>query len=305
MQCCCKSCGAPADRCGAVIVGLNNLYVIMLDMSATALSKALGRAGAMPARGKGISVHAELRERRIQLWRRELSLAARPLSASSSPRAAVANTLFLAALSLCLAGCGGLRSSTTAKTTPLAPAGTRTAHDLAPTTKPPEAPSKPVPPGPQNSQRISETKPPPATAIRGAEKLIATTPKGSEKLLAASAPVPVRASESTTLPAQPPEPKPPVTQDSGAPASPPVTELIFKGPPHEVPQPRAGMKALLWLGLGLGGVVLLVLARLFVIRRAKPPGDSAASTDDLKMPPELLFKEPLTALQEPVAAEKP
>jgi hypothetical protein len=65
------------------------------------------------------------------------------------------------------------------------------------------------------------------------------------------------------------------------------------------------MKALAWLGMGLGGVVLLVLARLCVVRRAKRPGVSAASKDDLEMPPELLFKEPLTALQEPVAAEKP
>jgi hypothetical protein len=65
------------------------------------------------------------------------------------------------------------------------------------------------------------------------------------------------------------------------------------------------MKALAWLGMGLGGVVLLVLARLCVVRFAKRPGVSAASKDDLEMPPELLFKEPLTALQEPVAAEKP
>jgi len=306
MQCCSKFCGEPADRCLAAIVGLNNLYAIMLDMSATALSKALNHAGAMPARGKGISVHAGLRMPcRTQFGRWKLSLAARPLSASGSPRAPVSNTILFAALSLCLAGCGGLQSGTAAKTTMLAPADTRTAHDLAPTTKPPEAPSKPAPPVPQNSQRISETKPPPATATRGAERLVAITTKGPEKLVAASAPVPVLASERTTLPAQPPDPKPPVTQDSGASASPPVTELVFKGPPHEAPQPRAGMKALLWLGLGLGGVALAVLARLCVVRLAKPPGVSAASKDDLKMPPELLFKEPLTALQEPVVAEKP
>ena len=279
---------------------------MILDMSATALSKTLKHAGVVPARGKGISVHAELRKPcRTQLWRSELSLAARPLSASSSPGTAVASAVFLAVLSLWLADCGGLPSSTTAKITPLAPANTRVAHDSAPATKPPAAPSKPAPPVPQNSQRISETKPPPATATRGAERLVATTPKGPEKLLAASAPVPVRASESTTLPAQPPELKPPVIQDPGAPASPPVTELVFKGPPHEAPQPRPGMKALLWLGFGLGGAALAFLARLVVIRRAKPLGVSTASKDDLKMPPELLFKEPLTALQEPLAAEKP
>ena len=306
MQCCCKCCGAPADRCDAVIVGLTNLYVIMLDMSATALSKALRHAGVMPARGKGISVHAGLRTPcRTQLWRRELSLAARPLSASISPRAALANAVLIAALSICLAGCGGLQSDTAVKTTMLAPADTRTAHDLAPATKPPEAPSKPAQPVPQNSQRISDTKPPPATAIRGAGRLVATTTKGPEKLMAASAPAPARVCERTVLPAKHPDPKPPVTQDSGASASPPVTKLVFKGHPHEAPQPRVGMKALAWLGLGLGGAALAVLARFFVIRRAKSPGVSAASKDDLKMPPELLFKEPLTALQEPVMAEKP
>jgi hypothetical protein len=279
---------------------------MILDMSATALSKTLKHAGVVPARGKGISVHAELRKPcRTQLWCSELSLAARPLSASSSPGTAVASAVFLAALSLWLADCGGLPSSTTAKITPLAPANTRVAHDSAPATKPPAAPSKPAPPVPQNSQRISETKPPPATATRGAERLVAATTKGPEKLMAASVPVPVRASESTTLPAPPPDPKPPVTQDSGVSVSPPVTEIVFKGPPHEDPQPRTGMKALAWLGTGLGGVVLLVLARLCVVRFAKRPGVSAASKDDLEMPPELLFKEPLTALQEPVAAEKP
>src|ERR1017187_2543939 len=111
IQCCCKSCGAPADRCVAVIVSLNNLYAMMLDMSATALSKTLKHAGVVPARGKGISVHAELRKPcRTQLWCSELSLAARPLSASSSPGTAVASAVFLAALSLWLAGCGGLPS---------------------------------------------------------------------------------------------------------------------------------------------------------------------------------------------------
>ncbi len=275
-------------------------------MRATALSKALNHAGAMPALGKSISVHAGLRmPYHTQSGRRKLSPAARPLLVSGSPRAAVSNTVLLAALSLFLAGCGGLPSGTTAKTTLVAPADTRTAHDLAPTTKQPETPSTPAQPVSQNIQPIRETKPPSATATKGAERLVATTTKGPEKVVAASAPAPARASERTPLAAQQPDSKPPVTQDSGALASLPIKELVIKGPPHEAPQPRAVTKALAWLVLALGGAALAVLARLLLIRRAKPPGVSAAHKDDLKMPPELLFKESVMAPEEPAAAEKP
>jgi hypothetical protein len=65
------------------------------------------------------------------------------------------------------------------------------------------------------------------------------------------------------------------------------------------------MKALAWLVLALGGAALTVLARLLLIRRAKPPGVPSAHQDDLKMPPELLFKESVMAPEEPAAAEKP
>jgi hypothetical protein len=59
------------------------------------------------------------------------------------------------------------------------------------------------------------------------------------------------------------------------------------------------------LGLGLGGAALAVLARLYVIRRAKPAVLLAAGKDELKMPRELLFKEPLNLPQEPaVVPEK-
>ena len=64
------------------------------------------------------------------------------------------------------------------------------------------------------------------------------------------------------------------------------------------------MKALAWLGLGLIGVALAVLARLFVMRQAKPPGGAASSKDELKMPSELDFKESVMAPEEPARAGK-
>jgi hypothetical protein len=66
------------------------------------------------------------------------------------------------------------------------------------------------------------------------------------------------------------------------------------------------MKVLAWFGLGLGGAALAVVARLYVIRRAKPVVLlSNAGKDELKMPPELLLKEPLNPPRETVLAEKP
>jgi hypothetical protein len=285
---------------------LDHLYAIMRDMSANALLKALNDAGVMPARGTGFSVPLALRvPRRTRLVRRKLSLAARPLPASGFARMPVFNTGLIAALALFLVGCAGLQSGNTAKTILLAPADTRTTLDAPTATKKPEAPSSVAPPALQNSPRISETKPQSATAAKGAERLVASTTKLSEKLLAASAPALVRASERTTLPAQPADPKPQVTQDSGAVTGASVKELIIKGPPHQAPQPRAGMKALVWLGLGLGCAALAVVTRILIIRRPNPSSASPASKDELKMPSELLFKESVMAPEEPVAAEKP
>jgi hypothetical protein len=50
---------------------------------------------------------------------------------------------------------------------------------------------------------------------------------------------------------------------------------------------------------------LAVLARIYAIRRAKPAGPAQVKHDELKMPPELLMKEPLNLPPETVLAEKP
>jgi hypothetical protein len=265
-----------------------------MDMSANALLKALDHAGAMPAFGKGIFVYpGRWAPSDARLGCRDWSLAGMFLPASAPPHPAVSNAVLIAVLSLSLAGCSVLQPGTTAGTTPPPQAGTKGAHELASAAKQPEAPSKPAQPVPQHSQRISEPRPLPATASKGAEKLM--TP---------SAPAPVLASERTTLPAEPSSPKPPATEDSGTVTGTPVQALVFKGPPPQLRPRRAGMKALLWLGVGLGGAALAVLARFYVIRRAKPEVLANAGKDELKMPPELLFKEPMNLPQEvPVAEE--
>ena len=212
---------------------------------------------------------------------------------SGSPRATVPNALLIAALSLSLAGCSFLQPGATVRTTPPPQTDTKGAQELASAPKQPEAPSKPVPPTPQQPRRISDTKPPSATVSRGAEKLAAT-----------STPLTVRARERTTVEADPVAPQAPITAGAGTVTDAPVAELIFKGPPHP-PPPRVGAKkVLVWFGLGLGVAVLAILARLYLIRRAKPPAVPDPKKDDLKMPKELLFKEPLNLPQEAVATEK-
>ena len=84
----------------------------------------------------------------------------------------------------------------------------------------------------------------------------------------------------------------------------PVPSLVLRGPPPQTSPRRAGMKMLLWLGLALGVAAVAVLVRLYLIRRAKPADLAAVGKDELKMPPELLFKEPLNLPPEPVADEK-
>ena len=49
---------------------------------------------------------------------------------------------------------------------------------------------------------------------------------------------------------------------------------------------------------------MAVLARLYLVRRVKPAELAAAGKEELKMPEELLFKEPMNLPQEPVLAEK-
>jgi hypothetical protein len=83
-----------------------------------------------------------------------------------------------------------------------------------------------------------------------------------------------------------------------------VQPLILKGPPPQAPSSRAGIKVLVSLGLGLGGAALAVLARLYLIRRVKPADLAAAGKEELKMPRELLLKEPLNLPPEPVAPEE-
>ena len=214
-------------------------------------------------------------------------------SRSGSPRATVSNALLIAALSLWFAGCTVVQPNTKARTTPPPPVETGSAPTAASVPKQPEAPSKPAPPAPQPPQRVSEPKPPPATATKGAEKLVVS-----------NHPLPVRAREKTPVKAEPVEPKAPIIADSGTITDAPVTELIFKGPP---PQPRARVsakKVLMWIGLVLGVGSLAIVGRLCLIRRAAPLKAPDEKEDDLMPAPGLLLKESLTLPPEAPAAEK-
>ena len=262
-------------------------------MSAKDLLKALNHAGAKPALGKSIPVHTGLRAPSdAQLGCGNRAQAASFLAAPDSSRA-VPKALLLVLL-LSLAGCAVSRPTTTTRLIPPATADTERAQELVSATKQPEVPSAPAQPAPQFAQRVSDTRPPPASASMGAEKL--ATPH---------APAVVRASERTALSTGPPVPKAPIAVVSGTVTDAPVQALVFRGPPPEIAAPRSGIKWWAWLGLGLGGAALGGLAWFSAIRRAKSADLPNTGKDDLKMPPELLFKEPLNLPQEIVLAEEP
>lgn len=200
----------------------------------------------------------------------------------------------LVALSLSLVGCHGPQQGTTARTTPPLPATTRGAQQLASPTKPPETLAKPAPPAPQPAQHVSQPQPPPAIPSKGAEKLAAPNP-----------PALVRSSQRTAPAPEPPAPKAPVAESSSSVTDAPVQALIVKGPPPQIRPPhRTGLKALLWVGLVLCGAALAVAARLYLIRRAKAGGPGPPK-EELKMPREMGFKEPIGVSEEPVMAKEP
>jgi hypothetical protein len=221
-------------------------------------------------------------------------------------------TILRSALLLLLAGCGHTQSDTPRKTNLHSPADTRTAHNLAATPNPPEILPTPAQPVARSPQPVSETKPLPATKVRGSEKLVtisskspdkvvSTNSRGPEKAVAPGVPAASGPSERPPTAARPPESKTPATQASNIASAPPIAELIFKGPPHPEPKPRSVTKALGWLGIGLGGVALAILARLLASSRAKPKEIPIAGREELPIARELLFKEPLTETNEPAA----
>ena len=81
----------------------------------------------------------------------------------------------------------------------------------------------------------------------------------------------------------------------------PVQSLIIRGSPPQAQSSWTGLKMLVALGLGLGVAALAVLGRLYMVRRAKPTELAATGKEELKMPRELLMKEPLNLPPEPMA----
>ena len=296
--------GIQAERVKAVSVGLNQTRATILDMSATEPLKAPNQAGAAPALGTSISVHSELRApHTTQSGCQNQPLTGKLPPHSDPPRAAVSCALLIAALSFCLTGCDILQSAPVARTAAPPPAETKGAQQLAATTKPPEAPAQPAPPAPAQPQSISKPEQPPVTATKGPERLVVTTTRGAERLVAPSAPVAVRAREKTTIPAESSTASAPMVETSGVVTGAEVNALIIKGPPHQARPRRVGMKLLLWFGLGLGVVALGVLARLYIVRHAKPLAIPDDAIEESLPTPGLLFKEPVDLPQEPVTSE--
>jgi hypothetical protein len=212
---------------------------------------------------------------------------------TSSPLVTISNALLIAALLLALAGCAVVQPDTTARTSPVSSPATNSAPTMASVSQKPEAPANPASPVPQPPQRISEPKPPPATASKGAERLAAP-----------ATPAVVRAREMPQAKAEPAQPKVPIVADSGAITDAPVRELVFKGPS---PKPRTGLspkKLLGWIGLGLAIGSVAVVGRLCLIRRAEPIKVADDKKEDLMPPEGLLFKESVSSPSESLLVEK-
>ena len=273
-------CGEKAGRRNVAQASLNKTHATIMDMSA---NESLQCPNGVP-HTRGARVPA----------------CCRP---SGSPRAAVASAILIA-LSLSYAGCSVPQAGTTARLIPPPRADTPGAPELASTLNQPEAPAIPAPPVPPQVPHVSETKPPPA-AIGESRPASATASKGAEKLVALGAPAVVLAREKSALPAEPSVPKAPVAEVSGTVTDAPGQALVFRGPPPGAQPSRVGIRWWVWLGLGLGGAALAVLARLYVIRRAKPPVPAEAGKGKLTPVPGLLFKEPLNLPQAAMVAEKP
>ena len=252
--------GEQAERAKAARAGLNDTHATILDMSATELLKAVSRV-----------FHT---------------------------RGAVSNALVMGAFSLGLAGCGSLQPTTTATTTPTPQGDTKATQELVSAPKQSETPARPVQPLRQQPRRVSEPQRPAATPSKAAENRVATPSRGAETLVALNTPLVARARERTKAPTERSGPTAPMAADSGTVTGAPVRELIFKGPPPKARPQRAGMKMVLWLGLGLGGAAVVVLGRFVAIRgSAKSPGPADAAKDELKMPSEILMKKPLNLPQ--------
>ncbi len=104
----------------------------------------------------------------------------------------------------------------------------------------------------------------------------------------------VRAREQTPPPPESAAPKAALAQEPGAPANAPLQALVVKGSPPQAKPRQLGGKVLMGLGAGLAGVALALLLRLRLHHRVKPTDRAQACKDDLRVPEELLFKEPVT-----------
>ena len=230
-----------------------------------------------------------------ELCRLRPSVRGRPMKSrrGGSPFTTITDALLIASLTLWVVGCAVVQPGTTARSTPAPPAVTNSAPVVASAPQQPAASAKPASPAPPPPQRISEPKPSPALASKGAERLVAP-----------ATPAIVRAREKPPVKAEPIQPKAPIVADSGAITDAPAGELIFKGPPHPPRSRLSTMKLLVWIGIGVGVVAFAIVARLYLIRRSEPIKVDEAKEDDLMPAEGLLYKEPVSLPPEVLATEK-
>jgi hypothetical protein len=147
------------------------------------------------------------------------------------------------------------------------------------------------------------TKPLPAIATKGTERLVAAPAKSAEKPEAPSAPTPASTSQAPTVPPEPPAANPPVAQAPDTVTAVPAKDLILKGPPHQIQPWATRTKLLVWFGVGLGTATLAILGFLYAQRRAKPSEPPNAKKAK-SIVPGLLLKQPILPPQETVTAER-
>jgi hypothetical protein len=198
----------------------------------------------------------------------------------------------IAAIGLVLAACDTFTPGPTRTATPPTRVEGKATQDAAVAPKPAEATPKsaaPVLHSPAATQ-AAHPSPAPKSEPKPAQTVGS---KGAEKLATPRAPAIAAVSEKPATKPNSAEPQPAVAHTSNAVASAPVPDLIVKGPPRPEHPRFSSRKVMIWIGLGLCGAVVAVLASLYVVRRPQPTEAPAGKPMDPLRADGILTKEPL------------
>ncbi len=202
--------------------------------------------------------------------------------------------MLMVVLPVALAGCSLLQGSGTtnsgsasaARAPQQSAAGAGGAEPVAKPTTPSAQPGI----APPITSTATSSKPAPATASRGAEKLVAPmVPKGT----GAKPPVVARTAAAppskTSIPAAQNDPATGVETVAGTAPK----ELVFKGPPRQASQSQPTERSqVLWLGICLVGVGCAVAGWIYLQLRLQSAAADKTGKDELMTPPGFILKEP-------------